>query len=964
MADKTTKLTGDVGVDSDLSGDAASLQVEVSRAIYRANRSQDIAEFKKVVQNMVRTWHRNDMLRIIQEYGDYNLIASKNRVSDEELIKQVSETLIIRLDKKDLRKILNQQKSESAQVMTAINQANTNRDRWAMQYFNINSFKNVYDGVKYASQTNQIMRGVTAREKSFKVDKKTAKLFPKLRTEIETLLRGYPKDELVDLALSLEIDFPVGTKPKTVIQMIANKCVLYCALILGKTKGGLGNVPTGPALVKLKELIKYTSFAYVVGSPGLSDKQIRKARDKMKNAMALMRAEQQIQKETEGNLITRAKKKASKLFKLYEKPSKWQKAAGKKLVGEFANIENEDELKKRAADFGIDFESLSVSEIVIELNRKIKAYNRQIIKAGKSGNQALLDELTERRFGGSSKDKVAKTKITGVTDIPIVQFDDDGKLLSGSIKSAIPVFLVGMRNPGKTGATIKKLDATGQEVTTSDAEAKSAQTGTSAEENETDRIVSKKRRRGLLSKIPLISKVSEAITDKKRLRDLNKVSGRRYVTVGEKLENSLVFNTRPFEEKKEEEKKEEPKPTEEKKEKPTVTIEAESVKLYHKNKSEEGNPPEPKPEPKPEVKTPVIFGIPKTHIAADVDIPKAKEHHKKKAWWSHYVTGEGKLRNNTAGLGAYVDKKTKKYPFAEFLNYPTLKAGYKEMEVSTTKNPILMKPVFVANRDYEKIPDALTNIQGDVESLKSWITLNLPVLFGGLQMVGTAINAAAATATTVGLTSAIQEGIMNTLQSALDTTTYATGGTGRAVKFASGGTATGYKTSSFITGDSMDGRPNEEMVNIDWNNKSFSVKPVNRSESGQSNVSNVTRMSVAERNAPMSVALTSGLVKYSNTLMNATDDGSGTALKVYTVNGLNESITINGEEVNAMSLIAGIYSKLTSIEALSASGTELLASIAKSTAKTASNTVQKQTNESGSSFTGFPETLDIISSGR
>ena len=84
-----------------------------------------------------------------------------------------------------------------------------------------------------------------------------------------------------------------------------------------------------------------------------------------------------------------------------------------------------------------------------------------------------------------------------------------------------------------------------------------------------------------------------------------------------------------------------------------------------------------------------------------------------------------------------------------------------------------------------------------------------------------------ATATTVGITSGAQQVIMDTLQSALDTTTYATGGTGRAVKFASGGTATGYKTSSFITGDSMDGRPNEEMVNIDWNNKSFSVKPTN-----------------------------------------------------------------------------------------------------------------------------------------
>jgi hypothetical protein len=191
----------------------------------------------------------------------------------------------------------------------------------------------------------------------------------------------------------------------------------------------------------------------------------------------------------------------------------------------------------------------------------------------------------------------------------------------------------------------------------------------------------------------------------------------------------------------------------------------------------------------------------------------------------------------------------------------------------------------------------------------------------------------------------------------------ATGGVGRYV----GGRS---KTSQFISGDSMNKSPNPEKVLINWDNKSYSVKPIPKFATGgdqRATSGQFTRMTAGERSAPMSVGISSHTVTYNRSLSkDVNDNGSKEALKVYAVNpGISDLLEVNGKSVSAIGLMADMSDRLGRIEGLLAVGNEQRRAVVASTAATASLVQKRSSGSNGSNpFTGgFPSELDSILKG-
>jgi hypothetical protein len=188
-----------------------------------------------------------------------------------------------------------------------------------------------------------------------------------------------------------------------------------------------------------------------------------------------------------------------------------------------------------------------------------------------------------------------------------------------------------------------------------------------------------------------------------------------------------------------------------------------------------------------------------------------------------------------------------------------------------------------------------------------------------------------------------------------------TGGRGRYVG--------GNKTSQFISGDSRNKSPNPEQVSINWDRKTYNVKPIpqfadggsQRATSGQ-----ITRMTAGERNMPMSVGISSHTITYNRSLgKDVKDNGSNEALKVYSVNpGLSDLLEVNGKSVSAIGLMSDMTDRLSRIEGLLAIGNEQRNAVATATAAL----IPKLANKSGGSNPfaggGFTSELDDILKGR
>lgn len=274
----------------------------------------------------------------------------------------------------------------------------------------------------------------------------------------------------------------------------------------------------------------------------------------------------------------------------------------------------------------------------------------------------------------------------------------------------------------------------------------------------------------------------------------------------------------------------------------------------------------------------------------------------------------------------------------------------------------LVKPVFITNRftdDMLTMSDNISNIATSTSSIYSYLSETLPILFTGLQQFGLSTNLAAPTAITAQITSLVN-GLSRMAQSMLTTKVHA-----------KGTKPSGSNIAQFITGDSLNKKPNEEIVSIDRNNRRYSVKPV--PEGTAASIRSATQpggntaLSSKERSVPMQAILSSGVVGYTKALYNVSDDDNKTAIKVYTVNtGIDEKIQVGDIEASLFDLVYGIYTSFNNIASVMASNTQILSTIANNTASTVSavNNVSNAISNSSGSTNPFTNELDFILQGR
>jgi len=245
-------------------------------------------------------------------------------------------------------------------------------------------------------------------------------------------------------------------------------------------------------------------------------------------------------------------------------------------------------------------------------------------------------------------------------------------------------------------------------------------------------------------------------------------------------------------------------------------------------------------------------------------------------------------------------------------------------------------PVYVVNKNKDKTYE--------------WIKEYLPKLWMGLQSVmGSNLAAPAAIAVTA-LSEA--DSLLKDTAGALGMDMNASGAKATAKK----------KVSHFISGDSKTGKENKEQVSIDWEKHSYNVKPIPKyANGGKENMSGRSfDLTNSERGAPMSVGVTSNLISYSRQLQGVKDDGSGKAIKVYSVNpGITDKVDLNGSNISLMELVGSIYTALGNLISVSTTESEILGVIAGNTGVTAAK-IGSSSSSSNESSASFPTNLNSI----
>lgn len=241
-------------------------------------------------------------------------------------------------------------------------------------------------------------------------------------------------------------------------------------------------------------------------------------------------------------------------------------------------------------------------------------------------------------------------------------------------------------------------------------------------------------------------------------------------------------------------------------------------------------------------------------------------------------------------------------------------AAKKLFNNTMTTNSI--QPVWITNGFTEYLTNitekGLQNLQSSTSAIYNYLSTSMPVLFAGLQQAGTSFNLAGAGAAAAGAL----EAVASAAELAFDAMESVTSGA-KVPRFATGGTARASSAvSQFIAGDSLTGKPNEELVSIDWNRKQVQTTPTNSTQSA-GNLTNITRMNSVERKAPMNVALASAMVKFKSDYLSDVENYDDYALKVYPVTpSITDKVNVNGTEISLMDAIVGMYGALTSIESL------------------------------------------------
>jgi predicted hydrocarbon binding protein len=907
---------------------AKMISQTIARENYRSKGMSNakLSELRKYVFKMVTGWTNDTKMRIISEYGDMSQLRSSN---PEEVNRQVTETLIINLKPEDAEILLRDIKINERKIFKDVTTIQNSRTKLADGYrrlsrFSAKTLTDIAKDIGASYRVNKIRRELRRFDVTFKIPKNVISQFKKLRKElIDVLNELYNRVELNNLALNMDINVPERITQRQLRNLIINKTLLYVSLIVGKSRKSYANAFLSTRF--FDELLRYTSYSYITGQPPISEAEII---EKMKNAA-----------------------KAKAIFKSKKAPDKAGYAAVRNIKIN-KGINNDGILN--AAGSVIGRAGSKVARNVGKFGSGLAAGAGAVAKEMMwlTGIPALSDAINKLRTNITEQNKKRadyQVALSGKSSDELLRLS---RMSGLSAEDATPEEIARAQaksdtKKSKLTSKIAKLDS---KKAYWDSVTKKNYDPTWYDNKNTNMLqdfsgfvkssFSRSRSDGLGKKsAELADKVGLAKKREDIVKGKTQEMGTEipYVKIGDTgLETKDITKAVPVYVINEWMKQRAAKSDE------TGAANTELEKLNKEyDKTGKG-----------------LFGG--GLFGGLLGGKKRKELGKKitDLEYQKMTSLDNEISSESgADSGSFWDKMTidigskavdklednhavKVYDMSSLRlkrdqEKNAITAGFVISDYAKSSGLDKIKkelatPVFVVNKQ-ESIKELLVNVLGKI-----------PV-FGEIANALVAENAGELVDSLTGLS---------------------TGGRGRYVG--------GNKTSQFISGDSRNKSPNPEQVSINWDKKTYNVKPIpqfadggsQRATSGQ-----VTRMTAGERNIPMSVGISSHTITYNRSLgKDVKDNGSNEALKVYSVNpGLSDLLEVNGKSVSAIGLMSDMTDRLSRIEGLLAIGNEQRNAVATATAATAA-LIPKLANKSGGSNPfaggGFTSELDDILKGR
>ena len=973
---------GSVGIDSSIQSAAGqAIQEVVSVNNLKANLAAN-GSLKNVfgaTVRMVSRWEPNDKMRIIQSYGYVNQI-SKN-ASQSELDNAVATVLVAHLPKEELKRIIGLEETNEKKITKDVYLFNSKAAAKRKQQTMLSNAESRTSGVggaddviKHTNNDRDLLKNLKNNKASKKSILKESKEYAKIRKELEDVLNGMTKMQLTVIYNKLKIrSDEESLSKKTMIQQICNKVNAYTILLFDDAHKGVSTADFDHDVIdQVEELLLMTSGGWMTGKVGVNDLTLRAKRE------AAVAAKKALHNNQEAKKI---KEEAKKHIKIKKHKFGSDKGNTKKieLVGFGFNKKKKtkvaakaEEIKRKLAPLTDDqIQDLAVSQGIEDPENKTREDLIQELSLMAAAEMDQINDKTKDELAKAAKikdpikraqalDKIKanaktaqKNSILGAVaegekgqqefsdKIPVVTFNQNGELVSTGLLKAVPVYIAGTAT--KLGKLMSR-EASDELKKTENAELYN-EFGTDLKERINDDANAKgwfkggKRKQGsnILSKaidgIPSGGSIPEKIAAlQSKLATLDP-SSPEYAKVKSELEKLQGFQTGGsvmlggggggggpmFSTKAGEDAHNDAMANKWGAYKGLMN--ANKSKLADARKAEE------------------------TKYARTVNLQQGNAD----AAIKKFVEENGEdtpipIKNFIRGDYGYIDKRVKK-----IFGNATI----------STKAPV--NPVYVVNNGpYDmKTYDTLAKTASTVEDIASDVA-QLPILFMGLQQAGMSFNAESAAA---GVSKVLQ--VVSTAASAA--------ASGLKSGFATGGNMRGgNKVSQIITGDHPQGKNNTELVSVDWGSKNINVKPIPMMATGgdaksnaASNITNVQRMTSSERAKPMIVNIGSGVVTYTKKFDDVHDDGTNTAIKVYSVNsGITEKVKIGDTEISLFDAVYGVYASMNVLVSEMSTNNQLLTAIS-----AASNATYKSINKLASANNtaspfSFTTELDDVLAGR
>jgi hypothetical protein len=950
---------------------ARSISQSVAKANYRKSFKSDfkVAELRRYVYKMVTSWSEADKKAILAQYG------SSDAARGGKLDEAVTETLIINLKETDLQTILNDIRGDEANLGKRVRDIRQMKRREASR-FSTRTFGEVFEGIKDVRKTRDITKELRKYDKGFKIPKNVRNAFPRLKRELMELVPlVYDRVEIAILANKMGLTIDEGAKEKEVINMIVNKTLLYVALITGKTKSAFSGAILDPE--PFKELLGYTSYSWVSGRSGVSTGGLKSLRDEAIAAKQMAKLQ-----------FTQKRGKPNVFQKIGKGIATTAGVAGNVLAspltlipaifsGIFGNIK--DSIVGRKTDIAGDPEKSAFFKALTPFTGRS---DQEILeRKARSTSKSKLDRIAFKKTEG--KDLTDDEKRT---QSRFDQLDNlsDGDLLDEGEKLGLKASNISGEE--KRRKYIEEILAK-EEIPSIRREALLAKKQKLAERGKLAAFFGGGRKLSVAEQAELTT-----------LKDSEKEKAKQELS-GTKLPYAKLVTV----------------PTD-----PNLKSIADfAIPVWVVNPGQvSGAQPIPQTPGAPDTAIPQIspVDIPKKSLSGSfLDLIRSMG---KKASESGVTPSESPTAAAESALAGPSEMDTKldvmsrnagreiggKRNYAHFfeLAKPFLPEGYTvELGKDGDVTKVLINGNYVKKAELAKIAEqggaysskgggttipALAGI--DISSLidnklksKGYKTAkNEPItpvyvtnqslptdagkLILGLARILLRILVPVGGGLIADQLDAMASGTGGVDQ-LLEMAGLATGGKGRAVGSLS------KKTTHFISGDSLNKKPNPEQVSVNWANKSYTVKPIPQfaEGGGQSASGQITRMTSTERNKPMSVGISSHLVTYNRELQGASDNGDKQALKVYAVNpGITDMVDVNGSNVSLIGLVSDAVIRLSNIEGLLSVNNQQNDATIAATSAVAANISRLKSSSSGKGGMnpfagGFPSDLDEILTG-